>query len=101
MSRWPAVSHTRRSAPCPATIENFNVVETLSENAVIVYQTHKVSRRTVTPVLRAGLAHGRQTLEAVSSVPGLTANGCVSESMARLPERCPLPISYEEDPGNQ
>lgn len=25
-----------------ATIENFNVVETLSENAVIVYQTHKV-----------------------------------------------------------
>lgn len=25
-----------------ATIENFNVVETLSDNAVIVYQTHKV-----------------------------------------------------------
>lgn len=26
-----------------ATIENFNVVETLSDNAVIVYQTHKVN----------------------------------------------------------
>lgn len=26
-----------------ATIENFNVVETLSENAIIVYQTHKVN----------------------------------------------------------
>lgn len=25
-----------------ATVENFNIVETLSENAVIVYQTHKV-----------------------------------------------------------
>uniref|UniRef100_A0A3B4AVI2 Uncharacterized protein n=1 Tax=Periophthalmus magnuspinnatus TaxID=409849 RepID=A0A3B4AVI2_9GOBI len=27
------------------TIENFNVVETLSDNAVIIYQTHKVSDR--------------------------------------------------------
>ena len=26
-----------------ATIENFNLVETLSDNAVIVYQTHKVN----------------------------------------------------------
>ncbi|XP_061624047.1 ceramide transfer protein-like isoform X5 [Phyllopteryx taeniolatus] len=29
------------------TIENFNVVETLSDNAVIVYQTHKPSNRCV------------------------------------------------------
>lgn len=28
----------------PATIENFHVVETLSGNAIIVYQTHKVKR---------------------------------------------------------
>lgn len=26
----------------PATVENFNIVETLSDNAVIIYQTHKV-----------------------------------------------------------
>lgn len=36
----------RCNPPCSllplATIENFNVVETLSENAAIVYQTHKV-----------------------------------------------------------
>lgn len=30
--------------PPSATIENFNVVETLSDNAVVVYQTHKVKR---------------------------------------------------------
>lgn len=29
-----------------ATIENFNVVETLSDNATIVYQTHKVNTST-------------------------------------------------------
>lgn len=28
--------------PHLATIENFNVVETLSDNAAIIYQTHKV-----------------------------------------------------------
>lgn len=30
------------SFPPLATIENFHVVETLSDNAIIVYQTHKV-----------------------------------------------------------
>lgn len=33
------------TVPPSATIENFNVVETLSDNAVIVYQTHKVNWR--------------------------------------------------------
>lgn len=33
-----------RSLLLSATIENFNVVETLSDNAAIVYQTHKVRR---------------------------------------------------------
>lgn len=36
-----------RSPPLLATIENFNVVETLSDNATIVYQTHKVSQITI------------------------------------------------------
>lgn len=31
------------SGPLPATIENFNIVEALSDNAAIIYQTHKVS----------------------------------------------------------
>lgn len=30
------------SASLSATIENFNIVETLSDNAAIIYQTHKV-----------------------------------------------------------
>lgn len=39
-----------RSLPPLATIENFNVVEMLSENAAIIYQTHKVRASKTTQI---------------------------------------------------
>lgn len=38
------------SRPLSATIENFNIVETLSDNAAIIYQTHKVSAAKISTV---------------------------------------------------
>lgn len=83
------------SLPLSATIENFNVVEMLSDNAAIVYQTHKVrvtgeynqSQLTVKGICCFYSCHDETV--------------CVAAGVARISEGRAVPVCHEEDPGQQ
>ncbi|KAJ8781910.1 hypothetical protein J1605_006324 [Eschrichtius robustus] len=61
-----AVTKHRADLPVLSTIENFHVVETLADNAIIIYQTHK----RVWPASQRDVLY----LSAIRKIPALTEN---------------------------
>lgn len=87
--------------PPSATIENFNVVETLSDNAIIVYQTHKVNWHHGGSRLCWNTMHTSSVILCSLFDCQLNASGCISESVACLSERRALSVSHQEDLSNK
>lgn len=67
----------------PATVENFNIVETLSDNAIVIYQTHKVR---VVHVFSKALLR--------SDSDGVFCVLVRVESVASVPERRLVPVFH-------
>lgn len=75
-----------------ATIENFNIVETLSDNAAIIYQTHKVSAAKISTFDTGLCCSG---FKCVTMSHGVTAGmACISEGRV-------VSVCNEEDLGQQ